>query len=217
MKRILCYGDSNTYGFDGRKMAETGTFTRYDESIRWTCLLERILGDGYRISDEGMGGRTTVFDDPLEYGRCGIAMLDTAFKSHEPVDLVMVMLGTNDLKDQFSASANVIASGMERIIIRLKELISESRNPEAKILIVSPINVSRTSHGNYMYDFSDRSVKEGAALAECYERLARRYGCEFADADKWVSVDPSDGTHMNPEGHKIFAENIARVMKNIIG
>lgn len=217
MKRILCYGDSNTYGYDGRRMPVDWTSGRFDENTRWTCLLEKNLGEGYRICEEGLNGRTTVFDDPLEYGRSGIASIDIAFKTHQPVDLIMVMLGTNDLKDQFYVSADVIASGMERIIIRLKELISESLNTETKILVVAPANVSRTSQGDYMYGFSDRSVREGAALASCYERLAERFGCEFTDAGKWIAVDPSDGTHLSPESHRIFAENMAEIIKKIIG
>lgn len=214
-KRILCYGDSNTYGYDGRDMPLSGTFTRFDEDTRWTCLLQKALGKDWCVYEAGMGGRTTVFDDPLEYGRNGIAALDTIFKSNDPVDLVVVMLGTNDLKDLFSASAEMIAGGMERLVIRLQELIFRSQNPAAKILIVSPANVSKTAQGTYMYGFSDLSVEKGKQLPTFYQALAKKYGCAFADAAQWVTVDPSDGTHLNPEGHRVFAEHLLEVIQTI--
>ena len=217
MKRVLCFGDSNTYGFDGREMAVTGDFSRFDEETRWTHLLGNMLGNGWCVYEAGMGGRTTVFDDPLEYGRNGLKALDVVFKSNEPVDLVTIMLGTNDLKDMFNASAEVISWGMEQLIQRLQDLIARSRNPQTKILIIAPANVSATSAGSYMYGFSEHSVAKGRELPRLYAALAQKYGCSFWDASRHVSVDPSDGTHLNPQGHRLFAESLLPVIQSILG
>ena len=216
MKQILCYGDSNTYGYDSREFPITGKSGRYDETIRWTCLLQKDLENIAHIYEAGMGGRTTVFEDPLEYGRNGFTFLDVAFKSSEPLDLVVVMLGTNDIKDQFSASAIVIASGMERLIIRLKELISESHNPAAKILLVSPVNVTKNAQGGFYYDFSEESIIKGTQLSSLYQGIAKKYSCTFTDANQWIVPDTSDGTHFNPEGHKIFAEKISVIIRQLL-
>jgi lysophospholipase L1-like esterase len=215
MKRILCYGDSNTYGCDARRMPIDGTMDRYDENTRWPCLLQKILGDGWYVCEAGMNGRTTVFEDPVDAGRCGIATLDVVFKSAAPVDLVIVMLGTNDIKDQFSASAQVIAWGMERLLVRLRELISESLNPQSKILLIAPANVRASADGTLYYDMTERSVKKGEALPALYAALAEKYGCLFADAGQWVEPDPSDGVHLGVEGHRIFAEHAAEIAKGI--
>lgn len=215
MKRILCYGDSNTYGCDARRMPIDGTNGRYDEQTRWTCLLEKELGPDWRVREAGMNGRTTVFEDPLEAGRCGIATLDVVFKSAAPVDLVIVMLGTNDLKDQFSASAPVIAWGLERLVVRLRELIAESLNPAAKILLVAPANVAASASGEFYYDISERSVKNGERLPALYAAAAEKHGCLFADAGQWVKTDPSDGVHLSPESHRVLAAHLAEIARKI--
>ncbi|NMB93836.1 MAG: hypothetical protein GYA26_06410, partial [Flexilinea flocculi] len=157
-----------------------------------------------------------VFEDPLEYGRNGYTFLDVAFKSNEPLDLIIVMLGTNDIKDQFAASAGVIASGMERLIIRLKELISESHNPAARILLVSPVNVTKTAQGGFYYDFSEESISKGSKLGMLYQEIAKKHDCAFADANQWLVPDESDGTHFNPEGHRIFAEKISVIVRQLL-
>lgn len=209
MKRILCYGDSNTYGDDGRRVPIDGSHSRYDEQQRWPCRLQALLGDAWHIYEGGLNGRTTVFEDPLEAGRCGIATLDVTFKMCAPVDLVVVMLGTNDLKDMFCASAEVIVQGLERLILQLKALIANSLNPGAQILILSPANVMRAGNGSFYYDFSPRSVEKGLELPSLYAALAKKQGCLFADAGQWAQVDASDGVHLNPEGHDALARHLA--------
>lgn len=212
MKRILCYGDSNTYGCDSRQVPVSGCAGRFDEQTRWPCLLQEKLGPSWRVCEAGMNGRTTVFDDPIAGARNGLAALEVVFKSSDPLDVVIVMLGTNDLKDQFSASAQVIASGMERLLLRLRELIAQSLNPAAGILLVAPANVRRAADGRFYYDFSERSVEKGRALPGLYEALAKTCGCLFADANQWVETDLSDGVHLNQAGHKLFADKIAEML-----
>lgn len=128
MKRILCFGDSNTYGYipDG-----TG---RYSEDIRWTGRLQKKLSSEAIIIEEGLCGRTTVFQDELRIGRRGVELLPVLLESHAPLDLVTVMLGTNDCKTVYGASAEVIGKGIEKIIGQIKSI-----SPQTKILLISPI------------------------------------------------------------------------------
>ena len=216
MKRILCYGDSNTYGADGRRYRTEGMSLRYDEQTRWTALLQKNLGSDYLISEEGFNGRTTVFDDPMENGRNGFAYLDVIFGSHQPLDLVILMLGTNDTKPHFSASSLVIARGMERIILRLKELIRSSINPEAKILLLAPPHIERCENGEYMYEFDESSTRKSHELAAQYAMVARNNGCLFADTSKWVSPDPTDGIHQGPDAHKVFAQKLTEILLSVL-
>lgn len=111
-KTILCFGDSNTHGYNS---SNNGRFT---ETERWTCLLDAYLGSDYRVIEEGLGGRTTVFDDPIFEGLSGYPYLFPCMMSHEPVDLLIIMLGTNDVKERFSATPANIAKGLERLTLK---------------------------------------------------------------------------------------------------
>ena len=111
MKEILCFGDSNTYGLI------PGTHDRYPSTVRWTGIVaERMKEYGYLVSEEGLCGRTTVFDDPFRKGRRGTELLPVILETHAPIDTVVIMLGTNDCKSYIDASANVIGLGIKKII-----------------------------------------------------------------------------------------------------
>ena len=103
MKTVLCYGDSNTWGYD------PWTRLRYPPSVRWTGVLAERLGPVYRVVEEGLNGRTTRWDDPMEPGRNGQMYLGPCIESHAPLDLIVVMLGTNDLKRRFNLTSSDIA------------------------------------------------------------------------------------------------------------
>lgn len=124
MKQILCFGDSNTWGYDG----ESGR--RLPWGVRWTSLLqEKFSGEEVRIIEEGLCGRTTIFEDPLRDGRRGTALLPTILESHNPVDLVILMLGTNDCKTLFGASAEVIGKGIVRLLDQIEEYSTTGNSP----------------------------------------------------------------------------------------
>ena len=108
-KTIICFGDSNTHGY----CSETGG--RFDDTQRYPCLLEKYLGNGYIVREEGLSGRTTVFEDPLFEGLSGLSAIFGCLMSHEPVDLLIIMLGTNDTKERFGCNAENIAKGLERL------------------------------------------------------------------------------------------------------
>ena len=129
MKQIVCFGDSNTYGY----IPENGE--RYPWGVRWTSLLNEKLGYGkYHIEEEGLCGRTTIFEDPLRDNRNGSHMLPALLETHQHADLIIVMLGTNDCKTVFGASADVIGKGITRLLDQIQEYA-----PRAKVLLMSPI------------------------------------------------------------------------------
>lgn len=130
MKQILCFGDSNTYG-----LIPGTTNQRYGWGTRWTSILDdKVRTKGYRVIEEGLYGRTTVFDNPFRTERRGTEMLPAILESHRPVDTIVLMLGTNDCKSVYSATPEVIGQGIEQLLDQINTV-----NPDAKILLVSPI------------------------------------------------------------------------------
>ncbi len=204
MITILCFGDSNTYGSN-----PDGSPPRHPYGVRWTTRLQQILGTGFQIIEEGMGGRTTVWEDPLEPGRCGMTFLPVALQSHKPLDLVILSLGTNDCKNFFSASERVIARGMNRLVETVRRF---DYGPAAapKILIVSPIHMGKEVSHSIFESVDEESARKARQLAPYYREIAVKNGCEFLDAST-VAGPGSDQLHMDGAGHKALAEAIAAI------
>lgn len=207
MKQIICFGDSHTWGYDGESK------TRLPWGKRWTSLIqEKVMGEDVRIIEEGLCGRTTIFEDPLRDGRKGTALLPVILETHAPADLLLLMLGTNDCKTIFKASAKVIASGMGRLVDQAKKM-----SPQTKILLVSPITLGeKVWQEGYDPEFSRESVEVSRGLAAEYEKLAKKKGIFFLDAAKIVSCCEADQQHMNAEGHRKFADAIYEKLIQII-
>lgn len=199
MRQILCFGDSNTWGYNG----EDGT--RFPWGVRWTSILQdRFDGREVRIIEEGLVGRTTVFEDPLRDGRKGTALFPALLETHAPVDDIVLMLGTNDCKTVFNASARVIGSGIRRLLDQAKRLA-----PEARILLVSPILLGEDVwKEEFDPEFSRESVEVSKALAAEYSEIAGEYGCEFLDAASVAAPGMADREHMDVEGHRRLADAI---------
>ncbi|MDR1979640.1 MAG: GDSL-type esterase/lipase family protein [Synergistaceae bacterium] len=218
MKTIMCYGDSNTWGFNPEAYDfETGEFDRYPYDVRWTGRLSAILGDGHRIVEEGYNGRTTVFEDPIRPGRCALSHFPVSFYSHEPLDLIVLMLGANDLKDVYAAQASVVGMGLERLIRELRYVIPSSLSRDVKLLVVSPPELLPLNEkGEYYSGFSAASQEKSRRLPAIYEKIAERYQCGFLNAASFVSASPIDGLHLNAASHARFAEVIAAKTKEMM-
>ena len=160
MKNILCFGDSNTYGYI------PGGYGRYEYGVRWTSILaEKLRNDDCRILEEGLCGRTTVFEDKSRYNRCGTSMLPAIIETHNPIDVVVVMLGTNDCKAEFSPSVEKIGNGIKKIISQVKE---NERN--AKILLISPILLGESV---WMDGFDPEFSKESVEISKYTKKLKK--------------------------------------------
>lgn len=201
MKQVLCFGDSNTWGYNG----ENGE--RFPWGVRWTSLLQEKFAERneeVRVIEEGLVGRTTVFEDPLRDGRKGVALFPTVLETHAPVDVIVLMLGTNDCKTVFKASAKVIGAGIERLLEQAERVV-----PGAKILLVSPILLGDDVwKAEYDPEFSKDSVGVSKELAGEYEKLAKRHGCAFLDAASVAVPGAADLEHMDAESHGRLAEAV---------
>lgn len=207
MKQILCFGDSNTYGLI------PGTSDRYPWEVRWTGRVgEKIAHKGYRVIEEGLCGRTTVFDDPFRDGRRGTELLSVLLEMHKPVDTVVLMLGTNDCKTIYDASAEIIGRGIERLLEQIK-----SSDPDIKVLLLSPIELGE-GVGDVDYDpeFSPKSVEVSKGLPGVYRRIARERNIFFLPASEYASPSAADREHLDEKGHGRLADAIYRELEQVL-
>ena len=200
-KRILCFGDSNTYG-------TSPNGGRYDEDVRWTGRLQTLLGSGYTVIEEGFGGRTTVFDDPVEGGyKSGIDYLPPCIMSHNPLDLIIIMLGANDTKQRFGMSARTIGEGCMRLIKTARLYAFNADGLPSKILLVAPPPIQDwVMQTPYADVFGEKAAPMSRQLAKEYQRYARLMRCEFLDASLYASCSKEDAIHMTPQSHADLAE-----------
>lgn len=214
MKRILCYGDSNTWGMNSTPLLDGEPPQRFDENTRWTSLLQKKLGSDYRVFEGGHNGRTTVFTDPTLDCCNGFESLPIVFYSCDPLDLVIIMLGTNDSRDQYVHSSFLVAKGMERLLVLQKELIAKSFNPKCKILVVAPPKADPTVSAPLAYKKEWADII--SELPPLYEELCQRMGVFYVNAYDWADLSPADGLHLSAKGHAIFAENLEGVVRSIL-
>lgn len=207
MKQILCFGDSNTYGLIPNVNG------RYPFDVRWTGILAQKLGfREYHVIEEGLCGRTTMFDDPLRDGRCGVKMLPAILETHAPIDLTIIMLGTNDCKTIYGANAEIIAKGAERLISQVRSVAKDS-----EILLISPIHLGNDVK-NFDAEFSEISVDVSRNIACAYKKVSVRKKVHFLDASSFAGPSSADQEHLNENGHRLLAgavlEKVAEILKN---
>ncbi len=206
MKTILCYGDSNTWGYNPR------TGERFSRDERWTGVLRQKLGTEYHVIEEGLNGRTTVWNDPIEGYKNGKEYLIPCLQSHRPIDLVVIMLGTNDLKKRFSVSAYDIASaaGVLVDVVQRSDAGPDGRPP--KVLLMAPPPVGKLTEFAEMFD--DAGVKS-RKFSEYYRRVAEEYGCMLLDASEVIVSSDLDGIHFEASEHQKLGEAVAAQVRNI--
>ncbi len=204
MKRIVCYGDSNTYGLNPE------TDQRYPREKRWTGILQNILGNENIVIEEGLNGRTTALDEPgLEY-RNGYSYLEACLRSHIPVDYLILMLGTNDTKTIFGKEAAQIARQIRKLIERSVQVLDEANPCECKILLVVPAEISEAVTGGPLsHEFDADSVRKSRELAKFYKQEAKLAEVDYLDLSKIIKPSDIDGIHLEPGGHEMIAEKIA--------
>ena len=206
-KTIVCFGDSNTYGDSPERLG------RYPYHERWPGILEQRLGGTCRVVEEGLNGRTTVWEDPVEGDKCGLRHLPMCLASHAPLDLLILMLGTNDFKQRFHATPADVALGLERLVQTAQAVDNRPGGP-FEILLVCPTPVrSQTFLGEV---FGDRSA-DSARLAPLVQAAAERCGVRFLDMGRYVEASPLDGLHLDRENHRKAAAVLESYVREILG
>jgi len=213
MKNILCFGDSNTYGLSPEWVH--GQFGRHDINTRWTGRLQQLLGDDYRIIEEGLCGRTTVFDDPTGPYKSGIDYLQPCIESHTPLDLIIIMLGTNDTKGLFNASPAEIAMGLTRLVGVAKNPALYMGTPVPKVLVAVPVPIGEAAMKLPDGITSMDMIEKSRALAPRYKNVADMYGCDFIDLGQVASTTDYEGVHLDAAAHAAVAEAYAAKIREI--
>lgn len=210
-KHIVCFGDSNTHGYcaDPADCADGGN--RFNEDERWPCLLQKLLGDDYHVLEEGLGGRTTVFDDPIHGGLAAIDYITPCLLSHEPVDLLIIMLGTNDTKERFGVSAAAIGIAMQRLIRQAQNTLCWSA-AGPNILLIAPPPIGD--------ELDDPAMGKGCAeksrgLAKAYAEAAALTGVRFMDAAD-CDFNKIDFMHLSRAGHSQLAHKVANLVPQLL-
>lgn len=214
--RIVCFGDSNTWGYD------PATGGRHEDDVRWTGQLQSLLGDGYQVVECGINGRTAAHDDPARDCRNGSKGIGYSMLENSPLDLLIISLGTNDLK--FDDCTAGLGRGIRMLLrtVRHSGLLnvmdtSVFRNGKERILLVSPIPLGK----NLDVKFPDNMLhgKYGLSLrfAEIYEPICKDWGVEFLDAAQYAEPSEIDCIHMDAENHRKLAEAICRKVMDILG
>ncbi len=210
MHTILCYGDSNTFGTNPGG-------GRWDIDQRWTGLLASLLGPSYRIIEEGLGGRTTVFDDPLEPKRSGLEYLPVSLASHRPLDLVILSLGTNDCKSLNNANERIIAKGLEKLVTTVKTHPYGAGYPIPQVLVISPIHIGDDIESSVFASFDAHSAALSKRLADPVRAMAAQQQVHFFDAATVAASSPLDQLHMDEEGHAGLAKALHPLILSCFG
>lgn len=210
MRTILCFGDSNTYG-----QIPGGTpLERFGPTERWPGVLRSALGSNWHVVEEGLSGRTTVYDDPVEGDiKNGRRYLKPCLMSHAPLDLVIIMLGTNDLKARFNQPASEVAMGIGCLIHDIKELALAPGGIAPEIMVVAPPPMLDDIH-EWFAIFAG-AQKKSHELALQFELIADSLEVHFFDAGSVISSDPADGFHLSKEAHRELGLALAKEVEAI--
>lgn len=215
MKNILCFGDSNTWGFIPESITESFP-RRHPHEVRWTGVLARELGEGFKVIEEGQNGRTTVHDDPFALVRNAKAVLPAILESHKPLDLVVLMLGTNDLKNVFGVSPSEIAVGVK---VLAQTILTSDAGLSAKpprLLLMCPPTVGPLSHlpdlEAKLADAQNRSQQ----LPKHYEAVAAALGCAYLNTQEIIAPSPVDGIHLDAAAHQKLGQAVAAKIKALL-
>jgi lysophospholipase L1-like esterase len=214
MKTILCFGDSNTWGWNPEKSTESIP-GRFAPDIRWTGVLQRSLGNSFSVIEEGLNSRTTVIDDPLNEYRNGKKYLIPCLHSHTPLDIVVIMLGSNDLKVRFSMTATDIAYGVEILVNIVRTSCLSLQNSIPNVLVLTPPPVGQlTPEDNLSWaGAQNKSMQVGEYLKMSSEKNSYH----LLDTHTLITPDElsTDGVHLTESCHKKLGEAVAKKIQQM--
>lgn len=203
MKKILCFGDSNTYGFIPQ------TCKRYEKNERWSGILSEILGSEYEVMEEGQNNRTGFFKNPESIKHCGREYLPIFLQNHRDIDICILSLGTNDAQFFYDLDEKTTREGLQDLINSIKEA-----NPVTKIIIVAPVKIqANILNGIFAMYFDLTSVEKIAQTFHIYKEIADKNKCYYLDFNDSVKPSELDGLHYSKESHRIIACKVAAFIK----
>lgn len=212
-KNIMVFRDSNTWGWNPCNDL-VAPLQRWDDDVRWTGVLQNLLGDEYKVMNEGLNGRTTVWNDPIEEYRCGKDQIIPALDICAPLDLVIIMIGTNDLKVRYSVSAQDIANGAALILDKTLNQTGAFRNNTPKVLFICPPPLGPIENGVFA-DMFEGNYEKSTKLSAFYRDAAKARNVAFLDAGTIVTSSQEDGLHLQADQHKLLGEAVAKIVADM--
>ena len=196
MKTILCYGDSNTFGFNPED------YSRYDKNTRWTGVLQSNLGDKYKVINEGANNRNGFVTNPQGDLYSAQKHYPELISNSENIDIIILAIGTNDLQFLYNANSDDFEHGLEN-------LISISKNKTNDIILIPPVILSdNILNGFFKTQFDKTSILKSQTVGEIYYKLAKIHNCRIFDINKFTKPSETDGLHYSKESHKLIADNL---------
>ena len=205
MPVILAYGDSNTWGYD------PATGTRFPPDVRWTGVMQSELGASFSVIEEGLSGRTSVIDDPIEPHRSGIAYLPPCLLSHAPLDLIILALGSNDLKNRFSLSPGEIATGAEQLVVMTKSFSVGPDGGPPQIILIGPPPLAQLTAFAEMFEGAQ---KKSRRLGAHFRAVAAAHQVGFVDAGEHIHCSLLDGLHFEADQHAKLGRVMAAAVQD---
>jgi lysophospholipase L1-like esterase len=216
MKTILCFGDSNTWGCKPIESMER--IERFSHTERWPGILQHELGQEFHVIEEGLGGRTTLWDDPLEGYKNGREYLIPCLNTHQPLDLVTVMLGTNDLKMRFSLPAYDIANSAGALVDLIQRhpfTYVGCRTPRVLLMAPPPI-LDEAGLPEFFKEMFAGGAAKSRLFSKHFRAVAGQLGCDFLDMADTIQVSPVDGIHYDAAAHAAIARVVAEKARQIL-
>ena len=212
MPTLLTFGDSNTHGTP--PIVERGEYRRFGRGVRWPTVTHAALGADWELVEEGLPGRTAQYDDPVMGDIMnGRPALRTALQSHGPIDVMTLMLGTNDVKTRFATEPAQVVAGIAGLLDVAQSLEYQTRHGGFRILLICPPPVVET--GPIATEFWG-GAERSRALAPLYADLARSRGVGFLDAGKVIEVSPIDGVHFDEAAHAKLGAAVAQAVTALL-
>lgn len=203
MKKIICYGDSNTFGYNPIDNS------RFDENIRWTSILKNNLSGDYEVINEGMCDRTGFADNPKGELFSSQKHFPKLINENEKFDILILWVGTNDLQFQYDIDFNVVEEG-------LKKLIDLAKEKAEKIIIIPPVILDeRILKGFFSFQFDEKSVSKSKEIGKIFKQIAKDYNCLWFDVNEIIKPSDFDGLHYDESAHMLIGDKITEFVKTI--
>ena len=203
MKKIICYGDSNTFGFNPKDSS------RFDENTRWTAILQKNTETEYEVINEGMCDRTGFVNNPKGFEFSSQRHFPKMLSKINSIDILILAIGTNDLQFQYDISVGAIEKGLENLI--------KLAQPKAKyIIIIPPVVLSeKVLEGSFNFQFDKTSIVKSRKIGRIYRQITNAYHCNYFDINKFTKPSDLDGLHYDKKSHKIIADKLAEYCKMV--
>ena len=209
LRTLLCYGDSNTHGT--RPLTQPGVLERFGWDERWTGILARGLGSDWQVIEEGLPARTTVHDDPIDgQHKNGLTYLRPCLESQLPVDVLLLMLGTNDLKARLSVTPADIASALQVLLEEIKRCNAGPNGATPRLIVMAPAPIEEVG---FLGEIFAGGAAKSRQLTERYRQVAEAQGATFVDAGELIQVSPVDGVHFEADQHRRLGEHLVGVVR----